>query len=467
MNDQFDELAKNLAQSVTRALLCLAAAAQFAWAARAADIYVDANAMSNGDGSATHPHWRITDAVASARTLRQSATITSSENIVIHVAAGAYLGSKASPVLARNPRYEVLPILLNVPNLTLSGAMVLTTDADGLPTGVQPGTDTLLATEDHYNDQGKSLILLSRTTDGMAGHNVTVSGLRLEYLNGRYQVDSGIIVDRVSNFSIRQNFINRAWAGIYSSRASGSIAGNLITEGDWGIVAKGGSRFHPAQYGITGNRVSRHPHNGILIEASGVTPEIDVGANTLKLESLPLSEVSDDPPFTNDATVNGNDASDNGYSGLRLFIYSPPIKPIVPMLPVSPHVTVTASNNTLNRNGAYGLVVDGNLASRSIKSPLGGAISGQFSNNALEDNARAPAFFTFTSFFVWCCGASLKDIKYIQDSTFQITDVEGELAGFDYDNPITDPFDGTVLNNTLIVNGAIVPPGTKISPLAP
>ena len=42
--------------------------------------------------------------------------------------------------------------------------------------------------------------------------------------------------------------------------------------------------------------------------------------------------------------------------------------------------------------------------------------------------------------------------------------LDGELAGFDYDNPVTDPFDGTVVNNTLIVNGAVIPPGTKITP---
>jgi hypothetical protein len=37
-------------------------------------------------------------------------------------------------------------------------------------------------------------------------------------------------------------------------------------------------------------------------------------------------------------------------------------------------------------------------------------------------------------------------------------------AGYDYDNPVADPFDGTVLNNTLIVNGTVIPPGTKITP---
>src|SRR6266404_2376966 len=37
MNDKFDQLAKNMSQTVTRALLCLALAAPFAWPARAND----------------------------------------------------------------------------------------------------------------------------------------------------------------------------------------------------------------------------------------------------------------------------------------------------------------------------------------------------------------------------------------------------------------------------------------------
>ena len=45
-----------------------------------------------------------------------------------------------------------------------------------------------------------------------------------------------------------------------------------------------------------------------------------------------------------------------------------------------------------------------------------------------------------------------------------MTDADGELAGFDYDNPLTDELVGTVLNNTLTVNGVEVPHGTSITP---
>jgi hypothetical protein len=480
MNDKFDELAKGLAQSFTRrgalkkfglGLAGLALALLFAGQARAADLYADASVSANGDGSAARPYWRITDALERARPLRRTAAIPPDERIVIHVAPGAYFGSKEKPVLNKSPRYEALPILLNIPNLTLAGATILTTDDRGLPTDMVPGTETLLATADFYDDTGKSLILLSRTTDGGVGDDVTVSGFHLDFLgHGQSGFPSGVRPDRVSGFVIRRNLITRTALGIYATRASGTIEGNLIIEGFSGVAAKGGSRQHPSQYRIAGNRRVAGQSSGFVIEADGLAAQIDVGANRVELEPLPSSETRDDPPFTTDAIVVDNDCSDNAGAGMKCFMYAPAIKPIDPLVSngtVVPRMRVAATGNTFRRNGTYGLVVDANDALRSINRPLTAEFTGLFQNNTLADNQPAGALFTFTAVAVSIGRASLKDIKYLQNATYDITDLDGELAGYDYDNPVTDPFDGTVLNNTLIVNGAVIPPGRKISPLSP
>src|SRR5438874_7801312 len=138
MNNKFDELAKGLAQAVTRrgALLCLAVVVQFASQVLAEDLYVSAAASSTGNGSAASPYWRITDAVNRARYDRHNAIIPASETIVIHVAPGTYTGSYNPPGSAR--QMELLPVVLNMPNVVLSGATVLALDARGLPTGVVP-----------------------------------------------------------------------------------------------------------------------------------------------------------------------------------------------------------------------------------------------------------------------------------------------------------------------------------------
>ena len=481
MNRKVNELTTGLAQPATwRAdwrtfricLACITLVSPFAEQAHTAELYADAGITANGDGTAARPYWRITDAVERARQLRQAAAIPLGERIVIHVAPGAYLGSKENPVLNKDPRYEALPILLNVPNLTLAGATILSTDDRGLPTGMAPGTETLLATEDFYDDTGKSLILITRTTDGGIGDDVTVSGFHLDFAgHGQFGFPSGVRPDRVLGFAIRSNLITRAGVGIYATRASGTIEGNLIIEGFSGVAAKGGSREHPSQYLIVGNRRVAGLSSGFVIEADGLAPQLDVGANKkVELEPLPSSETRNDPPFTTDALVVGNDCSDNAAAGMKCFMYAPPIKPINPLISndtVTPRLTIAASGNTFRRNKTYGLVVEGNNTLRSINRPLTGEFTGQFQNNTLVDNGHAPALFTFASVGVSLGTGSLRSIKYLQEANYDITDLDGELSGFDYDNPVVDPFDGTVLNNTLIVNGIVIPPGTKISPPSP
>ena len=49
-------------------------------------------------------------------------------------------------------------------------------------------------------------------------------------------------------------------------------------------------------------------------------------------------------------------------------------------------------------------------------------------------------------------------------STYAVTDRDGELTAFDYDNPVTDPVSGIVLDNSLSVNGVELPHGTSITP---
>jgi hypothetical protein len=111
-------------------------------------LYVDATATENGDGSREHPFWRITDGVVRARALRQEDGDGQEKRIVIHVLPGTYVGSYKQSHLNDNPRLELLPIILNVSDLSLEGGTELDEDADGLPTGTYPReSETLLTTD--------------------------------------------------------------------------------------------------------------------------------------------------------------------------------------------------------------------------------------------------------------------------------------------------------------------------------
>jgi hypothetical protein len=88
-----------------------------------------------------------------------------------------------------------------------------------------------------------------------------------------------------------------------------------------------------------------------------------------------------------------------------------------------------------------------------------------FQGNVFTGSRRAGGLFTFTYWRASVLGLAVQLFeKFAEDSTFQVTDADGELTGFDYDNPVTDPLSGTVLNNTLLVNGVEVPHGTSITP---
>src|SRR5215470_12353427 len=93
--------------------------------ARHAHLYIDASATENGDGSRDHPFWRITDGVVAARSIRQH---QHHHDITLHVLPGTYVGSYDPDHLAKNPRLELLPIILNVSNLSLEGGTELDED---------------------------------------------------------------------------------------------------------------------------------------------------------------------------------------------------------------------------------------------------------------------------------------------------------------------------------------------------
>ena len=495
MNEKFDELAKGLAQSVTRrrtmkkiglGFASFALASLFVGQANAADLYTDASVTANGDGSVARPYWRITDAVARARLLRQTAAIPPGERIVIHVAPGAYLGSKENAVLNKNPRYEALPLLLNVPNLTFAGSTALTTDAQGLPTGIVSGTETLLKTVDYTGSYGDSLVLISRTTDGGVGNDVTVSGLHLDQPDA-FHLGCNIFVDRVSNFRIAGNVItHNGGGGITTQLASGIIEGNLAFAGNYGPslgYLTGGSAAFPARLLITRNRAV-NSEGALMLTAIAANYQPHIVGNDLEIVSQQATSDPNDPPNTLLPTVVSNDFSHNNSFGMRLVALADLTWGTGSTIGSSAHsdpkqgmhgvLVATVTNNWVNYNGLYGISVDAAFTLRTSKRPDSLSFSGTFQGNQLLGNGRAGFLFTFTS--IWVeekdipldkDNGSLVFFKYLQNSIYDVTVLDNEAAGFDYDNPVADPLDGTVLNNTLIVNDLVIPPGRKISPLNP
>jgi hypothetical protein len=318
----------------------------------------------------------------------------------------------------------------------------------------------------------------------MAGNQVSISGFVTDaQAQGQPGVPGFLIyVDRVSDFSIHHN-LARNGNGLGTRLASGTLEANLCIDnypnpppggsGSPGIFISGGSMAHPASVALQRNRSTQNAGGASVFPVANLV-QLNLGANTLMLEPLQMSYDINNPedqqniPDSLVATIEGNDFSDNTFFGLNCSLNPPfPYTTVDTTQPITGTLKVNIRNNGLNRNGHYGIIVMPAFANRSEPRQLTGTIEGTVENNALMDNGRNASVFSFTN---WVASAGLpgfsrQDFKYVQQSTFQVTDRNGELAGFDYDHPLSDPFDGSpVVGNTLIYNDEVQPNGIKITP---
>jgi Dockerin type I domain len=446
----------------------------------AENLYVAAGAGANGDGSFANPYRRITDAVVRARADRASLALPPETAIRIHVAAGTYIGSYDAAALQSHPEYEVLPIVVNVPDLMVFGSTALILDGLGLPTGSEVDGRTTLR-PDTSLQANQALFLLGRTADGTAGDGATVEGFVLDGVVTHFG-SQAVWADRVQNFRIRKNVVRRTGFGTQTRLASGAIEGNLLAGNEEsGATASGGSLADPAAVSIRGNRVRGNGQHGIMLLVTASAWPIDLGRNELDIEppqtSFDRTDSADVPniPDRLDATVTGNEFSFATVFGIRFLAFIPiPAGGVVdcsrpvgyetldPAQPLTAVLTARVVGNTFANNRLYGIGTELGFPCRSDPRQLVFTSTASFEANTFENNRAA--LFTFTAWGVTTGFDTAATFKFAEDSTYQATDLGGGLAGFDYDNPLADPVSGAVLDDTLEMNGVEQPLGTFITP---
>lgn len=148
-------------------------------AAGGAVIHVDDDAPPGGNGSARAPFDSIADAVTRARTI---------DDAVVQVHPGLY--ETRSTVVVDFP-------------LTLRGSNVMTSDADGWPTGTPaPGTETRLVGTATLGVA--PLISVGRTDGGTLSGGATIRNLTLDLGPGTGTV---LNVIRTQGFTVRDNIV--------------------------------------------------------------------------------------------------------------------------------------------------------------------------------------------------------------------------------------------------------------------
>lgn len=443
-------------RSTTLFAVCLGSllVAVLGGSAQAEDIFVNGGNLAGGDGSSANPFPTITQALVKARVDRPA--LPSTEMIIIHVAhvAGGYRGTYNTPV---PEGFEPLPLILDVPNLELRGETVLTFDASGLPTDFERGTETMLTASPPLMggtvESTQFLFLMGPTSTVLDGSNVSVDQFVLDgglpvgaLLDADSEAGFGgadIGVDRAQGFAIHNNVLTGTRFGVFARASTGSLQHNLITGGSAGAILKAGNKASPASYIFSQNRSAGNFSVGVLVTGSASLAVLDpallpIASGTIFDESA--------------ATVSGNDLSNNNLApsfsaGLRCFQDAPRL----PAGQSTSHVTVSVTGNRI-ANNSVGIHVDAGFPRRAYPQVLTGTFQGAFQNNQVVGNALAPALITFTRNEAALDQSLLTEWKYLQQSTFQLTVSDGELNGFLFDNPVTDPFSGTVLNNNLEVN---------------
>ncbi|HZR84546.1 MAG TPA: right-handed parallel beta-helix repeat-containing protein [Candidatus Binatia bacterium] len=446
----------------------------------ATDLYVAASGSPYASGSAANPYRRITDAVARARAERATAAIAPDDEIRIHVAPGMYVGSFDAAEVQEHREYEVLPIILNIPRLTLLGSTVLTRDERGLATETLPGSESIVA-PDVALRPNQYLVLVTRTADGSRGDGVTLDGFVFDGKLGDLP-GAAVFIDRVSEFRFTNNVVERSAFGVMTRLASGTIERNLLADNlELGSILTGGSRAQPATVLVRANRITRNAAHGISGAVGGwVRLVTDAGGNSIPLlEPLQTTFDRNNPadadniPDTLNVTLDGNDVSDNGDpnsrfggTGIRLVGIWPDLTYTTTdsSQPVTSSLVANVVGNTCDRNGAYGVAIEAGDTQRSAPRRFIQSLAVNFERNIFIGNDRAPALFTFTYWLVSFGTTPQISKKFAEASTFAVSDTDGELVMFDYDNPVTDPVSGAVLNNTLTLNGVEAPQGKSITP---
>ena len=215
----------------------------------------------NGDGI----HFaRITDAISSAREGRmyRGEKTTALCRITISVSPGTYLG-RVNDTLSAG--LEELPLTIDVPDITLLGSLVMSTDSKGRASGTNAGSEQVttigaspglisIKTGNTLDKYAEPLIVVNGHPNGPRGDGAIIEGFVLQSGNGPDDIVGGNAVwaMRAKDLVVRGNRIEGGFSEPVEMRSSvGRVERNVL-------VGKGGScalcMFGPGDYKVIANR---------------------------------------------------------------------------------------------------------------------------------------------------------------------------------------------------------------------
>jgi hypothetical protein len=409
-------------------------------------LLVDPATTEGGDGR----HFtRITDAIATARagriTRNEKTSPQAACRITISVSAGTYRGS-----FVADPAVELFPLVLDVPKVTLEGGLRMQLDAKNRATGNALDASQVTTLEPVAPLAGgtspQAIVIVTDSSNGFhgdgindtRGDDVVIRGFsfRSGYASGATTGGGlGIFALRAQNLVVSENRFETPFASALDSRAGTlSIARNSVKE-----ISAGSCAFclaGPGNYQVTDNYVAR----------SGI-----VGVFLLAVASLPMPAGVRAYQLPSSATVTGviqnNLIRDQVLLPVGTAIRVVAIGSGAGTVPQSTTVSVLDNEIAYNR---FGMIFDGGFPPFSAAGNLAITLGGNtFTGNDQND--------LYVAFARHNRGLGLVTTGgYLKQSTYSIN-LGGNLPWSSawYAHPATD--NGVTLNNTLLVDGAIIP----------
>jgi hypothetical protein len=214
---------------------------------------------------------RIGDALSAARAARlaHGELVSASCRITILVSADAYHGTTSAPASGSD---EQFPLMVDVPDITLHGALAMVLDDAGRATGAGiDGVETTRAPSEPLpiiDGNSTPLIVANAHPGGSGGSGLTVEGFVLKsgHAIGADSGGQGVLSVRAESLTIRGNRFEGGFTESIDLRAgSASVVQNHLsgTAGTCDICLAG-----PGRYAANGNRLLAGGIPGITV--SGV-----------------------------------------------------------------------------------------------------------------------------------------------------------------------------------------------------
>ena len=393
---------------------------------------------------------RVTDALAVARAGRiaRNEVEAAGCRITIVVAAGTFTASTAE---SSDPLVERLPLVIDVPDITLKGALRMQVDAGGRATGVAEGGDVttflpspalIVKGTSVQTSVSEKVIIINGHPDGPKGHGTIIEGFAFQSGRAPAETITGgvpIYGMRVRDVAVRGN----RFEGGFSSAVDFYVSTVAVERNH--LSGRGGACdicvAGPGEYSLRDNRIIGGGNGGVLILPPSVIPlppEVEpytLPATALLTAVVVNNEVRDHPrkPVGFGLRIGATGFAASGVYGTT---------------------KATFTGNNLVGN-TFGIIVEGAfLNSANVVAQPRGDIELTTSGNTISESCQNDVLVTLSQSHT---GLGLASGPYLVNSTFNLS-LGSDIS---WDNVWFAHAEGT--GNTLIVNGQTMPNGTRIA----